>query len=309
MAKKAYRVRNWREYNKALVARGSINLWIDKEIAKKWYAAEKNKKPGRPRTYSHLAIETCATLRVLYKLPYRTCQGFVMSIFTMLGIEIKTPSFSQICKRQKQLQSCLKHSVKGPIFAVLDGTGLKVFGEGEWKVRQHGYTKRRRWRKLHLGIDEKSKEVVMMELTDNNIGDNKLFKPLLDQYKGAYYRIGGDKAYDSYECQEEVARRGAESAIPTQRKSRVRKPKYEAGTPLARDEVVRRIRKLGRKEWKKAVDYHRRSLVETTMFRYKTIMGDKLMSHTMENQKIEALLACNVLNKFTRLGMPESVVK
>lgn len=310
MAKKAYRVRNWREYNKALVSRGSIYLWIDEDVAKQWYESEpKKRKRGRPRTYSNLAIETCAILRVLYKLPYRNCQGFVMSIFKLMGLAINTPSYSQICKRQSQIELSLKHKVKGPIHAILDGTGLKIFGEGEWKVRQHGYSKRRRWRKLHIGIDAKSKEIVMAELTDNNIGENKLFKDLLNQYEPGCYRIGGDKAYDSFECQEEVARRGAESAIPPQKKSRIRKSKYEAGATLGRDDVVRRVRKLGLKKWKKEVDYNRRSLVETTMFRYKTIIGRKLMSYGMENQRAEALLACNILNKFAQLGLPESVAK
>lgn len=306
MTKKVSRVRNWPDYNKALIKRGSITLWFSEEVIQSWYA-EPEGKPGRPRVYSEAAIECCAFLRLRFRLPLRGAQGLMMSLLELLKIDLDVPCYTQICRREKTLFSTLKHSVKGASHVVVDATGLKVFGEGEWKVRQHGYTKHRMWRKLHIGIDVETQEITMMELTDNHIGENKLFTPLLNQYADGFTTIGGDKGYDSFECHEEVGRRGAESAILLQRKSKVRKRVGEPGPPLIRDQIVRRIREIGRNSWKEEVGYHQRSLVETAFFRFKSQFGSKLHAHSLENQKIEALLCCNMLNRFTQLGMPNSV--
>lgn len=309
MAKKAYRVRNWSHYNKSLVQRGSITFWFNEDLLSKWYEdTQKLKTRGRPKKYSAIAIETCVVMKVLFKLGYRQCEGFVASLCALLKLKIDTPSYTQLCRRQKELAIKLQHSVKGAIHVVVDATGLKIFGEGEWKVRQHGYSKRRMWRKLHVGIDVESKEFVMIELTDNHIGENKLLEPLLDQYKDQLIKVGGDKAYDSYECHETIGKRGAESAILLQRKAKVRRRKSKATPSLVRDDIVRRMRKVGRKKWKEEVGYHSRSLVENAFFRYKTILGGKLRSHSIENQKIEALIGCNILNKFTQMGLCVSSV-
>jgi Transposase DDE domain len=304
-----YHVRNWSQYNKSLIQRGSITLWISEDVIKHWYERKENTgERGRPLTYSALAIETCAVLRALHNLSLRSCQGFISSLLELLKINLRTPSYTQVCRRLKTLELKLKYHVKGAVHVVIDGTGLKVFGEGEWKVRQQGYSKHRMWRKLHIGIDTKSKEILMMELTDNHIGENKLFEPLLDQYAGGYTTIGADKGYDSYACHETVGKRGAKSAILVQRKARVRRHGSTREPPLVRDEIVRRMREIGRNDWKAEVGYHRRSLVENTFFRYKTLFGGKLRSHCMENQKQEALICCNILNQFTQLGMPESIM-
>jgi hypothetical protein len=308
MAKKAYRVRNWNKYNKALVERGNITFWINEEIAKKWYAIKsEHMDRGRPKLYSDIAIEACFTLRVLFKLPLRAAQGLVESLFKMIGIKIKVPSYTQLCRRQKTFDLKLSHSVKGKIHVVIDGSGLKIFGEGEWKVRQHGYTKRRMWRKLHIGIDVVTQQIVMMELTDNNIAENKKLKGLLDQYKEGYEKIGGDKGYDSYDCHEQVGKYGAISAINVREDAKERK-RREGEKSLVRDGIIRRIAEVGKEQWKKEVDYHSRSLVETAIFRYKTIFGNKMHARNIENQKVECLIGCNILNVFTRLGMPESYV-
>jgi hypothetical protein len=307
MAKKAYRVRNWNKYNKALVARGSITFWINEKVAKEWYSPEKKHvERGRPKVYSDVAIETCLVLRVLYKFPLRAVQGLIESLFQLIGIKITVPSYTQLCRRQKELNLKIQHTVKGKIHVVVDGTGLKIFGEGEWKVRQHGYSKHRMWRKLHIGIDVKTQQIVMMELTDNKVGENKKLKGLLEQYKDGYEKIGGDKGYDSYDCHEQVGEYGAVSAINIQEDAKERRKRNKNEKPLVRDEITRRIAKVGKEQWKKEVSYHSRSLVETAMFRYKTILGNKMHARNFENQKVEALIGCNILNKFSRLGMPES---
>jgi len=305
MTKKSYRVRNWQEYNKALTQRGSLTLWIDETIADKWYEKTTDKRPrGRQLTYSAFAMETCLRLRLLFHLALRQGHGFVASVFALMQLHLPVPSASQQCRRQKTLALTLGHQVKGPLHVVVDATGLKMYGEGEWKVRQHGYSKHRMWRKLHIGIDVASQQVVMMALTDNGIGENKLLRPLLNQYTKGYTTIGGDKGYDAYDSHEEVKRRGATSAIMIQRQSKIRQRASKDKPPLVRDEIIRQMRKLGRKGWKKAVNYHQRSLVETAIFRYKTCFGDKLRARNLVNQQIEAFMACNTLNRFTQLGMP-----
>jgi Transposase DDE domain len=309
MTKKVYRVHNWNKYNKALIARGSIILWINEEVAKKWCELESpHKDRGRQKYYSDLAIQTCLNLRSLFKLPLRSVQGLVESLFILIGFKIKTPSYTQICRRQKELDLKLVHNIKGKIHVVIDGSGLKIFGEGEWKVRQHGYIKHRMWRKLHIGIDVKSQQIVMMELTDNKIGENKKFKGLLEQYEEGYSRIGADKGYDSYDCHEEVGKYDAISAINIQDAAKERKKRRDDEPPLVRDEIIRRIAEIGKEAWKEEVEYHSRSLVETGFYRYKTIFGAKMHSRKIENQKTESMICCNILNKFTSLGMPDSYV-
>lgn len=308
MDKKSYRVRNWGEYNKALKQRGSITFWVNEKTVSNWNA-EKEKKRGRPKIYSDIAIEVCAMIRILYKLPYRQCEEFVGDLMKMMGFQlIRIPSYTQLCRRQKSLNIKLRHSVNTTegIHVVVDATGLKIFGEGEWKVRQHGYTKHRMWRKLHVGIDVKTKQFVMAELSDNHVGENKKLKTLLNQYEGLIDRVGGDKGYDSYDCHEQIGECGAKSAVLLQNKAKERKPLCDGEKPLVRDDIVRRMNEIGRDEWKKEVQYHKRSLVENAFFRFKTLFGGKLKSILIENQKVEAMLCCNIINRFTQLGMPIS---
>ena len=295
MAKDAYRIRNWKDYNKGLVNRGSITFWINEETIKGWYEPQgKDSKRGRRKFYSDLAIETCAVMRVLFNLPYRRCQGFIESLTVLLKLKLQVSSYTQMCRRQKGLQIKLNHNANGPIHVAVDATGLKIFGEGEWKVRQHGYTKHRMWRKLHVGVDVISKEFVMVELTDNRIGESKMLEALLEQYKGELSVVSADKGYDSYACHELVGKRGAISAILPQKKAKVRKSLWDEGPPLVRDQIVRRMRKVGRKKWKEEVKYNKRSLVENAFSRFKTILGGKLRAHSLENQKIETLIGCNI---------------
>ncbi len=306
MAKKTYRVRNWKQYNKALVQRGSVTFWINEDIAAQWYAAEaEHSGRGRPRVYSEVAIESCLIVKILFRLPLRGTQGLMDSLSALMGLCIHAPSYTQLCRRQKALQVKLQHKVQGKIHVVIDGTGLKIFGEGEWKVRQHGYSKHRMWRKLHIGIEVKSQEIVMMKLTENTVGENKQLEALLAQYPGGYQTVGGDKGYDGYACHEAVGEYGAVSAINIQEDAKERK-KGGDGPRLVRDEIIRRIAAVGKAQWKKEVNYHARSLVETAFFRYKTVLGNTLRARSLENQKVEALIGCNVLNAFARMGMPES---
>lgn len=307
MKKRQYRIHNWSDYNAALVDRGRITLWFDEESTDSWFALGTTGKRGRPCVYSDIAMTCLLLIRSVFKLDFRKLQGFAESLAALMDIDIAIPSYTQICRRQSNLKVDLSHIQKDePIHVVVDSTGLKVFGEGEWKTRQHGISKRRTWRKLHLGVDESSGEVVAMELTTNDVTDGEVFPDLLEQIAEKISCVSADGAYDKRNCYDAIDERSAQANIPP-RKDAVLKQHGNCKAPaLTRDENIRGIRKLGRKKWKKNVGYHRRSLSETAMFRIKQLFGGKLSARLFENQVTEAIVRCKAMNKMTQLGMPDS---
>jgi len=303
MAKTAYRVRNWKDYNRSLVNRGRVTFWIDEKSIKNWYA-NKTSTRGRPKKYSDIAVMTVLIIKQVYRLTLRSSKGFTESLFNLMNVSLETPCYTRICRRQSTVELPPLPIKPESIHIVVDSSGLKIFGEGEWKVRQHGWTKHRMWRKLHIGVDEKSQLIVSALLTENNCGDGKKLPELLDGYRGKIKQVSADGAYDSHECFEDIAKRGAIVTIPPQPNPRHRTKK---GSNCVRDEVVLEIQQEGRKKWKQQSSYHRRSLVETAFYRYKQMLGGKLFAHKLENQRTEALLRCHILNKITLAGMPISV--
>jgi hypothetical protein len=189
------------------------------------------------------------------------------------------------------------------LHAVFDSTGLKVFGEGEWKVRQHGYQKRRTWRKLHLGIDAQTQEVIAQVATTNNISDKEILPDLLEQIAEPIKQVTADGGYDYASCYEAIAARKARAVIPPRRTGRLN-PQDERFR--ARDKNLREIRKMGRKRWKRRRKYHRRSLVETAIMRVKRIFGERLSGKRFLNQATEMFIRSAALNRMTHLGMPDS---
>jgi IS5 family transposase len=307
-SKQRYRITNWAEYNRSLIERGSVTIWIDDDAAKKWLAPKEKGVNGRPKTYSDEAILIALTLRMVFKLPLRALEGFLKSLIILMHVALPVPSYSQISRRAGHLGKELRRlSRKRPTDVVFDSTGLKVYGEGEWKVRTHGTSKRRTWRKLHLAIDPRSGEILVAELTDNSRGDAQVAEGMMDKVHGNVQRVYGDGAYDSHDLRKKIAAKKAEPKIPPPRNAVPGDPADEA--TRKRNEAISAIRALGgdddaRALWKKLERYHTRSLVETTMFRFKTIFGGDLRSRTWENQRIEAYVKCLVLNKMTKLGMP-----
>jgi len=316
MSKKDYRVRNWKEYNKALVNRGNITFWFDEEVIAGWHEYKKTGKRGRPLKYNDLAIECGLTLRALFKLPFRATQGLIASLIRMLKVSLEAPDYSLLCKRQKHIKIVLPKKVvdlEEKINLVVDTTGLKVYGEGEWKVRQHGWMKHRLWRKLHLAVNPDSHEIEAFELTELGIQDCEGLPMLLEQIKKPLRTVSGDGAYDRFSCYEEAEKGSFDMLTPPQKNSRTseerrrNKKKASPGAVQKRDGVILKVREMGRKEWKIAAGYHRRSLAETAMFRIKTILGSKLSTQKVEHQKTEIAIWCKILNKMTELGMPTSV--
>ena len=305
--KQAYRLRNWKHCNAALVQRGSLTLWVSDDVITAWRNSEKTGKPGKPHTYSDTAVLSMATLKEVYHLPLRATQGLMQSIMKLLGLDLPVIDYSQLSRRCATLEVVLPRRQKNePLHMVVDSTGVKVFGEGEWKVRQHGYTKRRTWRKLHLGADETTGEIVAAVVTTNNVADHQVLEDLLEQVEDKVEQVSGDGSYDKRNCYEAIRKRKARAAIPPQRNAKIWQHGNCQEERLIRDENLRRIRQVGRKKWKQEIGYHRRSLAETQMFRVKTIFGDRVSARQFAGQATQVLVRCAALNTMTHLGMPDS---
>ena len=307
--KATYRVRNWSAYNKSLVQRGSITLWISEDILENWHPKVEGKRQrGGQVSYSDQSIECLLLLKAVYHLPYRQTVGFAQSIMDLLGADVRVPDYTTLCKRSTDLMVDMATSNPDePKHIVMDSTGLKIYGEGEWKVRQHGYSKRRTWRKLHLSVDANSHEIEAIVLSEASLDDAEAGKQLLIETSGEIEQIDADGSYDKRKFYEASQRRGVKHIIvPPRRNAKIWQHGNSKKAPLPRDQNLRGIRQLGRKKWKQEVGYHRRSLAETAVFRFKIIFGNTLSTRTLPRQITEARVKAVALNRMTQLGMPDS---
>ena len=306
---KRRRIINWTEYSRALVQRGSVSLWLSAEVIAKWSSPDHGWRNGRPREYSDEAILCLLAIRAVFNLPLRALHGFVRDLFERLGVQLKVPHFTTIGRRAAALSKKLpKLSGRLPTDIVLDSSGLKIYGEGEWKVRQHGVGKRRTWRKLHIALDPHSQEILVGELTPANEADGPKGADLLSKVPKTVRRAFGDGGYDGRSFRKAAKQREIRPIVPPPRNARMSSkntPEYPE-----RDEAIAVITGLGggevgRKAWKALSGTHIRSLVETTFSRLKTLLGAALRSRTVETQCTEAHIKCLILNRFTKLGMPK----
>lgn len=310
MAKKiAYRVRNWKDYNRSLINRGNLTIWFSEDAIASWYQKpQKNKKRGRSCIYSDAYIELALTVRTLFHLPLRATQGFLEGLVFMLGLNLRVSHYSRLSRRAGALEiqlNTLKNSGKTPTDLVIDSTGLKIFGEGEWKMRTHGKQKRRTWRKYHVSVDPVTNEVTALELTEANIHDCTVLPALLAKQKNIR-TVYADGAYSFKDGFDAIAQSGGKPSIPVRGGTTLARINPSPGQIL-RNELLQDIWDAGgRIAWKKTSGHHRRSLVETHMFRLKTILGAKLRGRSFANQQTEAKIMANILNKMTHLGMPIS---
>lgn len=305
--KSLYRVKNWAAYDKALVQRGSITFWMSDDFEKTWMHTGK-KQRGSPFDYSDQAILVMLTIKEVFHLTNRGVEGFVRSLFRMMKINLPVPDHSTLSKRGKDLQVNLPKKTSQSLTIVMDSTGLKIYGEGEWKVRQQGVSKRRTWRKLHLGANPQDGEIQAAILTENNVSDDTAVAVLLEQIEQEIAECAADGAYDKRKVYDVLNAHSPDVRIliPPRKNARIWKHGNTQAERLKRDENLRSIRKQGRKAWKKNSGYHVRSLIETTMFRLKTIFGDDLSTRLLETQTTQALVRCAALNRMTHLGMPQS---
>jgi len=300
--KTKYRVTNWASYNKTLVDRGNLRLWISPAAIAHWNAKPSKRRRGGQPKYSNLAIETALTLRLVYHLPLRQTEGFVTSIFDLMGLHLDVPDHTTLSRRGKTLKIKLKANCHiGPIDLIIDSTGLSVFGEGQWAAVKHGKRGFQGWKKLHLGVDGTG-IIVAGTLTGPNVDDAKTGVRMIKSTRFKVKALVGDAAYDSREIYEAAEDHGARVVVPPIRNARVNKH-----SPQARNRSVKRIAKVGRQRWKTEVGYHRQGKVENTFFRYKTMIGDRLRSRDPDTQNTEVILGCNILNRMYERGRPRSV--
>ncbi|YAF99059.1 MAG: IS5 family transposase (plasmid) [Nodularia sp. CChRGM 3473] len=305
--KAQYKVKNWNAYDAALKQRGSITFWLDEEVIEQWRNQQKTGKKGASNYYSDTAIATMGTIQSVFYLPGRQAEGFLESVFMLIGIELEVPDHSTLSRRLSKLSVELPVLPKDKaVHVVVDSTGVKVYGEGEWKVRTHGVGKRRTWRKLHLGVDEESGEILGAVVTTNDVADCEVLPEILEQIDQSIEQVSGDGGYDTKGCYDTISQRGAKAIIPPRSNAKIQQHSNTQAPPYPRDENLRRIHQVGRKQWKLDSGYHHRSLYETAMFRLKIIFGGKLRRRFFDNQAVELFLQCAALNRMIQLGKPAS---
>jgi transposase len=303
-AKARYRVTNWPEYDAALVRRGSLTVWFTEEAVAAWHAPATRERGGQP-LYSAIAIETGLALRLVFHQPLRQTEGLLRSIADLLGVDIAIPDHTTLSRRGGGLTILpMRLDRAKPLHLLVDSTGLNVYGEGEWLDQKHGIRSRRRWRKLHLGIDAVTHDIVASKLTPDDVGDVSEMPALLDQIDAEVASMTADGTYDGEAVYDAVAERHPEAAM-------IIPPRATAVpnelTTTQRDRHIAEIEKHGRMNWQRRSGYNRRSLVETAMYRYKTVVGRRFHARTLPNQRTEVKIGCIVLNRMTTLGMPATV--
>ncbi|HHL2184321.1 TPA: IS5 family transposase, partial [Escherichia coli] len=304
VAKQKFRITNWSTYNKALINRGSLTFWLDDEAIQAWYESATPSSRGRPQRYSDLAITTVLVIKRVFRLTLRAVQGFIDSIFALMNVPLRCPDYTSVSKRAKSVNVSFKTSTRGEIaHLVIDSTGLKVFGEGEWKVRKHGKERRRIWRKLHLAVDSNTHEVVCADLSLNNVTDSEAFPGLIRQTHRKIRAAAADGAYDTRLCHDELRRKKISALIPPRKGAG-----YWPGEYADRNRAVANQRLSGSNaRWKWTTEYNRRSIAETAMYRMKQLLGDSLTLRDYDGQVAEAMAMVRALNRMTKAGMPESV--
>ncbi|MBL6458886.1 IS5 family transposase [Belnapia sp. T6] len=301
-----HRVTNWPAYEAGLRARGSLTVWFTAEAIKAWRAERRTTRGGQPR-YSALAITTALSLRTVFHLALRQTEGLMACIIGLLGPDLAVPDHSTMSRRAETLEVPRPRRGREPVQLLVDSTGLKLCGRGEWLVRKHSTRTRRGWRKLHLATDADTGFIVASALTDKDIDDGSQVGPLFDQAEGPVAFFAGDGAYDRDDVYTGVTTRhpGADVIIPP-RSSAVPSDKAETA-PTRRDRHLQLIAERGRMGWQKASGYNHRALVESDISRWKRVIGDGLRSQTDGRQSTEVAVAANVLNRMLELGRPEYV--
>jgi hypothetical protein len=187
-----YRLRNWNQYNRSLVQRGSLTLWIEEDLQERWLRKDKSGKKGASLLYTDFAITLCRSLGIVLRLPLRQSSGLIGSLLALAKLDLPVPDYSTLSRRSRQIavdlgvaRSAGSDRAQEPRHLVIDSTGLKVFGEGEWKVRQHGVGKRRTWRKLHLSVDADTGEILAALTTEGDAADGPLLPHRVQQSQAA----------------------------------------------------------------------------------------------------------------------------
>ena len=301
--KMAFKVQNWPAYEAGLRRRGSLTLWIEDAALGDWQITG----PGRQARYTDAAIQTSLMLRMAFKLALRQTEGLMMSVLTLMGLTLSAPDHSTVSRRAAVLPVIQPaHVPQGPLHVLIDSTGLQVYGAGQWLEAKHGAKSRRRWRKLHLAVDAAAGMIVAQTLTDQAADDPSQVGPLLHQIDDPIVQVTADGAYDGRPTYQTIAAYGdgIEVVIPPRSTAVL---SGEPGVPTQRDRYLAMIEEQGRMAWQAATGYCQRSLVETTMGRYKALIGPRLRARGFAAQQTEAAIGVAVLNRMLAAGRPDSV--
>jgi hypothetical protein len=301
-----HRVTNWSEYDAALRHRGSLTVWFSKEAIAAWRAEPRTTPGGQPH-YSALAITAALTLRALFRLALRQTEGLIGSMIRLLGLDLAIPDHSTLSRRAETLALGRPPSSGEPVHLLVDSTGLKLSGAGEWLVEKHGTSRRRSWRKLHIGVDSDTGRIVATALTTNDVDDSSQVGPLLDQIDGPIASFTADGAYDQDGVYGEVAARHPDAAVVVPPRFSAVPSETAETAPTQRDQHLQVIAGHGRMGWQKRSGYNWRALVEADIGRWKRVIGPALRSQTNARQATEVAIAANVLNRMLELGRPRYV--
>jgi hypothetical protein len=301
-----HRVTNWAEYDASLRQRGSLTVWFTEEAIAAWRAEPRTTRGGQPH-YSVLTIRMALTLRAVFRLALRQTEGLIGSIFQLLGLNLAVPDHSTLSRRAETLEVPRPVSRSGPVHLLVDSTGLRLCEPGEWLVEKHGTRRRRAWRKLHIGVDAETGEILASELTTNDVDDGSQVEPLLDQITAPLASFIGDGAYNQTNVYDTVAehRPNADVIVPP-RSTAVLSEMVET-TPTQRDRHLHSIAEHGRMGWQKRFGSTRRALAETAISRLKRVIGDALRSRTDRRRRTEVAIAARALNRMLELGRPKSI--
>src|SRR4051812_30215789 len=308
-----HRVTNWPAYDASLRQRGSLTVWFTDEAIAAWRAEPRTTRGGQP-WYSELAILTALTLRAVFRLAFRQTEGLIGSLMRLLGLDLPVPDHTTLSRRAATLEVPRPRSGSrdagreaAPVHLLVDSTGLKLCGPGEWLIEKHGTKTRRSWRKLHLGVDANTGQIVASVLTSHDADDGAQVGPLLDQVAGPVASFTGDGAYDQEGVSASVAARHPEAAIIGPPRATAVPSATAESEPTPRDRHLQLIAEKGRMAWQRASGYTKRARAEAAIGRFKRVIGDGLRSHTEERRATEMDVAVHVLNRMLDLGRPESV--
>jgi Transposase DDE domain len=284
----------------------ALTIWFSDAAVDAWRAGPRTTRGGQPR-YSDLAITTALTLRAVFRLALRQTEGLVGSILALLGLDLAVPDHSTLSRRAETLRVPAPRRGGEPVHLLVDSTGLKLCGPGDWLAEKHGTRTRRGWRKLHLATDADTGRIVASALTDKDADDGSQVGPLLGRIEGPVASFTGDGAYDRDDVYAAVAARHPEAAVVVPPRSGAVPSDTAETAPTRRDTHLRCIAERGRVGWQKASGYNWRALVESDVARWKRVIGDGLRSQTCGRQATEVAIAADVLNRMLDLGRPEYV--
>ena len=252
---------------------------------------------------------TALTLKAVFRLALRQTEGLIGSVIGLLGLDLAVPDHSTLCRRAGTLEVPRPQARRdgAPLHLLVDSTGLKLCGAGEWLVEKHGTKTRRSWRKLHVGVDADTGQIVAVALTTKEVDDGAEVGPLLDQVHGPVASFTADGAYDQESVAAAVAERHPEAAIIVPPRSTAVPSETAETAPTQRDRHLHSITEHGRAAWQKASGYTKRARAEAAISRFKQVIGDGLRSRTDQHRATEVDVAVHALNRMLELGRPISV--